>query len=259
MDKKMVSFSLCAIGAIILLPSIIFAASFDCSKATSEVEKLICGNDDLSRLDESLHKAFLKALKRPDIKEQTIESQKQWLKNQRNACRDAQCIRKAYKTRIKELGLSSFVGIVFDKPPNQSESSSEDPTNISKPQMIESRVAVSRTRTEPPHEPKPNRSEKSDTKPSVTEELRQAAQKGSLEQVKNLVTRGADVNAKGSNGQTVLMDAAHFGNFELVKFLVDRGADVNAKAKDGGTALNIAQNKGDTRIVELLKSHGAKE
>ncbi len=84
------------------------AASFDCGKAASEVEKIICGNDELSRLDESLHKAYLQALKRADIKEQTMESQKQWLKNERNACRDAECLKTAYQTRIKELGLSSY-------------------------------------------------------------------------------------------------------------------------------------------------------
>jgi uncharacterized protein len=82
------------------------AASFDCGKAASEVEKLICGNDELSRLDESLNKAYLEALKRADIKEQTIKSQRQWLKNERNACQNAECIKKAYETRIKELILS---------------------------------------------------------------------------------------------------------------------------------------------------------
>jgi uncharacterized protein YecT (DUF1311 family) len=82
------------------------AASFDCEKAASEVEKLICGDDELSRLDESLNKAYLQALKRNDIKKQTIERQRQWLKNERNACQNAECLRKAYETRIKELILS---------------------------------------------------------------------------------------------------------------------------------------------------------
>jgi len=157
MDKKMVRFSLCASIAIFVIPTISFAASFDCAKATSEVEKLICGNDDLSRLDEYLHKAFLKALKRPDIKQQTIESQKLWLKNNRNACRDAKCIRKAYKTRIKELGLTSFVGVVFDRPLLESPSSVESPENLSKPRIVESSVNGARTKTGQSHESKPNR------------------------------------------------------------------------------------------------------
>jgi uncharacterized protein YecT (DUF1311 family) len=83
------------------------AASFDCAKAASEVEKIICSDDELSRLDESLSKAYLQALKRTDIKEQTIESQKQWLKKVRNACQDADCLKEAYETRIWELSPSS--------------------------------------------------------------------------------------------------------------------------------------------------------
>ena len=82
------------------------AASFDCGKAASEVEKIICSDDELSRLDESLNKAYLEALKRTDIKKQIIESQRQWLKNERNACQNAECLKNAYETRIKELGLA---------------------------------------------------------------------------------------------------------------------------------------------------------
>lgn len=50
------------------------AASFDCAKAKSEVEKLICSNDELSKLDESLNEAYLQTLNRTDIKQQIIES-----------------------------------------------------------------------------------------------------------------------------------------------------------------------------------------
>jgi hypothetical protein len=44
------------------------AAGFDCSKAMSDVEKLICDDDELSKLDESLNEAYRKALKQSDIK-----------------------------------------------------------------------------------------------------------------------------------------------------------------------------------------------
>ncbi|HTY21758.1 MAG TPA: lysozyme inhibitor LprI family protein, partial [Desulfomonilaceae bacterium] len=83
------------------------AASFDCGKATSEVEKIICSNDELSRLDESLNKAYQKALTRTETRKQTIESQKQWLQNERDACENAECIKNAYETRIWELSPSS--------------------------------------------------------------------------------------------------------------------------------------------------------
>ena len=82
-------------------------ASFDCGKATSEVEKLICSDDELSKLDESLNKAYLQALKRTDTKKQIVETQKQWLNNERNACQNAKCIKRAYEARMKEVGWSS--------------------------------------------------------------------------------------------------------------------------------------------------------
>ena len=90
------------------------AASFDCGKAASEVEKIICGDDGLSRLDDALNEAYLQALKHTNIRKQTIESQRQWLKNERNACRDAESLKKVYETRIKELGLSSPSTSAYD-------------------------------------------------------------------------------------------------------------------------------------------------
>jgi uncharacterized protein len=104
------------LGALFLLTisGAVHAASFDCEKATSEVEKLICGNEELSTLDESLSKAYQQALKRTDIKKRTIESQRLWLKNVRNACEDAECLTNANETRILELGLWTSYGIVSD-------------------------------------------------------------------------------------------------------------------------------------------------
>jgi uncharacterized protein len=85
-----------------------YAASFDCRKASSELEKLICSDDELSRLDESLSKAYREALKRTDIKDKIIKSQRQWLKNERDACHNAECLKTAHEIRIKELlSLSS--------------------------------------------------------------------------------------------------------------------------------------------------------
>jgi len=92
------------LGMLFLLTTAL-AASFDCGKAASEVEKLICGDDELSRLDESLSKAYLEVLERADIKEKIIKSQKQWLKNERDACQNAECLKKAYESRIGELEL----------------------------------------------------------------------------------------------------------------------------------------------------------
>lgn len=113
------------------------AASFDCGKAVSEIEKLICDNDELSKLDESLNEAYLQALKKTDIKKQATKSQKQWLKNVRNVCQNVDCIKDAYETRIKELGSMSSYGIADS---NQNTKTLKAPVNVSKSQVIEPSV-----------------------------------------------------------------------------------------------------------------------
>jgi uncharacterized protein len=55
---------------LLIIAENIDAASFDCGKATSEVEKLICGNEELSRLDDSLSEAYQEALKTEALKTQ---------------------------------------------------------------------------------------------------------------------------------------------------------------------------------------------
>ncbi|MBN1472986.1 MAG: DUF1311 domain-containing protein [Syntrophaceae bacterium] len=103
---------------LLFLPMPIQAASFDCAKAKSEVEKIICSNEELSKLDKSMNEAYLKSLNRTDIKEQAIQSQKEWLKYALDLCQNAQCIKQAYETRIWELGLMSSFGIVIFRDPN---------------------------------------------------------------------------------------------------------------------------------------------
>jgi len=101
------------------------AASFDCTKAATEIEKIICSDSELSKLDESLNVAYLRALKRTDILNQVIKSQRQWLIHERNECHDAACIKSAYKTRIKELDLLSSDGMVVFRYPDRNKSLQE--------------------------------------------------------------------------------------------------------------------------------------
>jgi uncharacterized protein len=136
---------------VLIIATSIHAASFDCEKATSEVEKLICGNEELSRLDESLNKAYLRALERTRNIRQAINDQRQWLKNERNACRNSECLKRAYETRIKELGLSSY-GIVIESPPKPAAAPSEAPPRASESQPTEAHGKA--VETEPGHKHK---------------------------------------------------------------------------------------------------------
>ncbi|MFO0991147.1 MAG: MliC family protein [Hyphomicrobiales bacterium] len=96
--------------AALLSPSAFAAdASFDCSKATQKIEKLVCGDDQLATLDRSLAADFKKAMEQVSGADQAElrASQAKWI-DSRNACgEDADpkaCTLQSYKTRIAVMG-----------------------------------------------------------------------------------------------------------------------------------------------------------
>ena len=95
---------LCGVWAILLLGAdLSAAASFDCSKAASREEKLVCGNPQVSAADEELAGAYRVALESLPDREKLKKEQQAWIRNERNACRDAQAMLNAYKSRIAAL------------------------------------------------------------------------------------------------------------------------------------------------------------
>lgn len=88
----------------LLLSNTISAASFNCAKATSQVEKMICSDHELSELDSSLGDLYRhKAKSNPSA----VKDQRLWLLQQRNLCRTADCVRAAYLKRISDLKLAN--------------------------------------------------------------------------------------------------------------------------------------------------------
>jgi ankyrin repeat protein len=86
--------------------------------------------------------------------------------------------------------------------------------------------------------------------------LMHAAAFGSLDAVRLLLDKGADVNAKSASGATALMWAAT--DLAKVRLLVERGADVNAASNLGHTALELAaMSDSSSEIVRLLLARGA--
>ena len=87
--------------ALLLISSYSLAASFDCNNASTNIEKIICSNNELSSLDDELSEVYKSAtLKDASIK----QSQREWIK-QRNNCDTDSCIIENYKNRINELKL----------------------------------------------------------------------------------------------------------------------------------------------------------
>ena len=74
----------------------------------------------------------------------------------------------------------------------------------------------------------------------------------SIAEIRELVTRGADVNVKNERGFTPLFMATAKGHLEIVKFLLASKADVGAAGENNVTPLLVASQYGFVEIIKLL-------
>ncbi|KAJ5214504.1 NACHT nucleoside triphosphatase [Penicillium cf. viridicatum] len=86
--------------------------------------------------------------------------------------------------------------------------------------------------------------------------LQAASFKGHQEIVKLLLDNGVDVNAQGGHYSNALHAASDRGYQEIVKLLLDNGVDVNAQGGHYSNALHAASLKGHQEIVKLLLDNG---
>jgi uncharacterized protein YecT (DUF1311 family) len=77
--------------------------SFDCSKASTAIEHLICGNALLSELDVEMADAYEHAIKAAPNKDAFRKDHATWLTKTRDACLNQECLMNAYNRRIYEL------------------------------------------------------------------------------------------------------------------------------------------------------------
>jgi len=108
---------------MLLLSISLFGASFDCAKASSNVEKMICADPELSALDDNLSKVFKETIQLELYKEEIKKDQKIWqkivrdkwctsgrsdtygIKQKINSRRE--CLVDAYRDRINILSLEN--------------------------------------------------------------------------------------------------------------------------------------------------------
>lgn len=83
---------------VITASSMLHAASFDCSRAASKTELLICQNPELSALDTDLAVIFKDASKFEGVR----EGQVAWIK-ERDRCESVDCLVDSYENRIDSL------------------------------------------------------------------------------------------------------------------------------------------------------------
>jgi ankyrin repeat protein len=87
-----------------------------------------------------------------------------------------------------------------------------------------------------------------------------ATHNANVDILKYLLSQGAKVNAKDNAGSTPLHHAAKNNtNVDILKYLVSQGTDVNEKDKDGFTSLHFAaRHNANVEIVKYLVSQRAK-
>jgi uncharacterized protein YecT (DUF1311 family) len=98
--------------------------SFDCKKASTKVEHLICINPDLVKLDATVNRGYV-AMRLTDSKEISYQdpvrlNQVNWIRTVRNACADKTCLLNAYRARVQYIK-----GKIATSDPNYPEDNSE--------------------------------------------------------------------------------------------------------------------------------------
>ena len=83
-------------------------------------------------------------------------------------------------------------------------------------------------------------------------ELVYSASLGDLERVAQLLSQGVDPNQIDDEGYSALQAAAENDSLDVVKLLIGKGADINYKSQY--TALELAKMAGNTEVIEYLQS-----
>jgi uncharacterized protein len=97
-----------------------------------------------------------------------------------------------------------------------------------------------------------------DSKPQLTRAetaMLEEAAHGNTAAVKGWLEKGVDVDMRGPDKNTPIMEAAFAGHLETVKMLLDHGADLGAKKKDGETVNSLGAAHKD--IMELFSKVNA--
>ena len=93
---------------------------------------------------------------------------------------------------------------------------------------------------------------------SAETKLHGAAWAGDIDDAKELIASGVNVNVLDSINETPLHGACSWSQHEMIKFLLSHGANPNLFSTDGLTALHWACSHADAETVNILIKGGAK-
>ena len=79
------------------------AASFNCAKSATFIEKTICSDKQLSEMDDFLMDAYKKALANSKAPAVLKANQRAWLKDKRDSCKTNKCLIEVYSQRLTEF------------------------------------------------------------------------------------------------------------------------------------------------------------
>ena len=77
--------------------------SFDCAKASTAAEHMICNNSDLAEADKELMQRYKIALSQSTDKVELKRAQNAWRTQVRDVCTDVGCVANAYAVRMSQL------------------------------------------------------------------------------------------------------------------------------------------------------------
>lgn len=77
--------------------------SFDCAKASTHIEKLICSDKELASLDRRLSEVYAELRSNQESGDYFKQEQKEWLLKTRAACTDSRCLASAYTARLEDM------------------------------------------------------------------------------------------------------------------------------------------------------------
>ena len=97
------------IVAMAAMPRVVAGSSFDCRKAGTIVENMICSSKELSTLDEQLAAAYRSVTLSSGNSEAVREQQRKWLREVRDKCQNETCLKGVYRDRLAQLGSGRTV------------------------------------------------------------------------------------------------------------------------------------------------------
>ena len=86
----------------------------------------------------------------------------------------------------------------------------------------------------------------------MSQQLIDKCAEGDVSAVKAFISKGVDVNYRGTHGNTPLGYGAYSGHEEVARLLLDAGADPNSPAFDGWSPLALAVYQCHPHLVKLL-------